>query len=908
MVTTSSSHSSRKYLCAAPRPDAWDDHADDVIAKLGDQAAEIIASTIDKIRSLHAIEPKIGPGRKSNAEHALHFYQYLLETIKRSEAKPKADAGDMTTDEEAERSDAEEEAGEETPEPRARVPLTAEQGLCDVCHEPEGEMITCDECHLRFHVPCSRPVIDEPPPKPWRCAYCILAHEPKNTKLRRAAAAAVRLMARLRNQHKRNKARSHPHDDHDVVVENETRSRRHAQLEQLDDQPSDEEVSGGVEEPKAADETDQKQEAVANDESKDEDSKTEANPATPTSSPRKRKLALYKIADSLSPALKLESPTDSGRGKRSRNPPTLYDPQTVPARKWQSDEFPESRRSGDEDDSSEEEDEEKKSSKSDSDQPLSKKAALNLQESRRAGRDRSSSVWCNFCNDDPSIQVCCFCACRVCFGKHHQKKLMLCDMCDDEYHTFCLEPPLTKVPSDKWFCPTCTASREKKVSRTNSRTRGVKPKLEREAPPTPRRSSSRGGSSAKKAESADGASVATSTSGRGPGRPRGRPAKRTPPSAGSGGKKRGRPSKSSSVPPPARKRVRTGKGSKSASPSAGRSVASNKSDAKKSVSISGSIKVATVLPRSVAPLEGRIVEAPYGTGSEAGQSDPFDEAATVKVSRSGRTVKRSAFHDEIAEGEQHLRAGRLEGQRRSPDATVSTDAGAESMVTLVSEPAAQPPASLTASLGPTAAGLANVKAPVAVTAKPVQPVTVPGGTTSVAATGAALPTTAAPSVPTPAGLPSAPSAPVISASAVASVKIPAPASMSAATAAALSVPYPAAAVAAAAAASASAQSSVNQEESQKETKVPRRKPGARECMQLSRRFGPHVIPDVHMETLLDYCKRGKVEHLIRMRERLDDHSRFLEAQLAGLEALVKEKGESNVKVPAAPHNVDTRIP
>lgn len=47
----------------------------------------------------------------------------------------------------------------------------------------------------------------------------------------------------------------------------------------------------------------------------------------------------------------------------------------------------------------------------------------------------------------------------------------------------------------------------------------------------------------------------------------------------------------------------------------------------------------------------------------------------------------------------------------------------------------------------------------------------------------------------------------------------------------------------------------------------------------------------------DYCTRGKVEHLIRMRERLDDHSRFLESQLAGLEALVKEKGETDVVVP-----------
>jgi len=72
-------------------------------------------------------------------------------------------------------------------------------------------------------------------------------------------------------------------------------------------------------------------------------------------------------------------------------------------------------------------------------------------------------------------------------------------------------------------------------------------------------------------------------------------------------------------------------------------------------------------------------------------------------------------------------------------------------------------------------------------------------------------------------------------------------------------------------------------------KVPRRKPGARECMQISRRFGVKIIPQHYMDTLLDYCSRGKVEHLIRMRERLDDHSRFLEAQLAGMESFLADE-------------------
>ena len=77
------------------------------------------------------------------------------------------------------------------------------------------------------------------------------------------------------------------------------------------------------------------------------------------------------------------------------------------------------------------------------------------------------------------------------------------------------------------------------------------------------------------------------------------------------------------------------------------------------------------------------------------------------------------------------------------------------------------------------------------------------------------------------------------------------------------------------------------------TKVPRRKPGARECMQMSRKFGNQIISQHSMEVLLDYCSRGKVEHLIKMRERLDEHSRYLESELAGLETLIQERGEYN---------------
>jgi hypothetical protein len=44
---------------------------------------------------------------------------------------------------------------------------------------------------------------------------------------------------------------------------------------------------------------------------------------------------------------------------------------------------------------------------------------------------------------------------------------LLCDGCNDEYHMFCLDPPLSTVPKGKWFCPKC---KEKKKEHKKRRT------------------------------------------------------------------------------------------------------------------------------------------------------------------------------------------------------------------------------------------------------------------------------------------------------------------------------------------------------------------------------------------------------------------------------------------------------
>lgn len=47
--------------------------------------------------------------------------------------------------------------------------------------------------------------------------------------------------------------------------------------------------------------------------------------------------------------------------------------------------------------------------------------------------------------------------CLVCGRGDEEDRLLLCDGCDDSYHTFCLIPPLQEVPKGDWRCPKCVA-------------------------------------------------------------------------------------------------------------------------------------------------------------------------------------------------------------------------------------------------------------------------------------------------------------------------------------------------------------------------------------------------------------------------------------------------------------------
>ncbi|KAI0502436.1 hypothetical protein KFK09_017386 [Dendrobium nobile] len=51
--------------------------------------------------------------------------------------------------------------------------------------------------------------------------------------------------------------------------------------------------------------------------------------------------------------------------------------------------------------------------------------------------------------------------CKVCGIDKDDDSVLLCDACDSEYHTYCLNPPLARIPEGNWYCPSCVPGQTK---------------------------------------------------------------------------------------------------------------------------------------------------------------------------------------------------------------------------------------------------------------------------------------------------------------------------------------------------------------------------------------------------------------------------------------------------------------
>lgn len=737
--------------------------------------------------------------------------------------------------------------------------------LCDVC-DGDGELLMCSTCNLVFHLECTRPVLTHlPTEKYWRCSYCILASEPKNSKPRRAAAAAVRMMARIRNQFKRNntpRKSSNPASLDEEEEEEDQNSRTNednsmGKVKQLpkggskqsytyqhtssvgknttdeehtrDDDNNGDEMNSAVPSETRTDEASQRTTTSRDD-----------NPQPPLDKQRRESTG--------NPVDELSKSNDSGpenqiRSKRPRKQPTLYDPQLGPARKWQSDELVEW----------------KASVKSDDDEAASQSRNTDEQE---CPRKRSDTTWCGFCGDDPAIKVCFFCACRVCFGKHHQSRLLLCDRCDDEYHIFCLNPPLRKVPKRKWYCPNCSKAEDIPVGRVRGDTRSQ-----------PVISPTRG--RPRKSEEAKNRIKATEPKST---QPKSTLTPKTPP------KKVSPQNRATHLEQP-----RTSTGRFAPFPKHARAASKSHKRKSRPVSTMAAIVSSKKRPRDETPKKKNPVGRPPKSrpmdGSEDEPPEKFYAAAgstdenkpkpiAVTVSRSGRKVKRNQFHDEIIDNASQLKSPRQEVKSSKTNDDVEVIPGSSRYDEQGSLPNE---VLLTAPMEDSQAETTEQVSSIEVASE----IPVVEWEASPQSESVAVPVPSCNEPVTQIDDPAAPDddpvqTPKIMQSEEDEIELLPPLENQAVNPMEAQTSTGSVATAPAG-------------DTSKDTKQPRRKPGARECMQISRRFGAEVIPQKYMDTLLDYCKRGKVEHLIRMRERLDDHARFLESQLAGLEALVQQK-------------------
>lgn len=56
--------------------------------------------------------------------------------------------------------------------------------------------------------------------------------------------------------------------------------------------------------------------------------------------------------------------------------------------------------------------------------------------------------------------------CFVCKKNDQLDLILLCDGCEGEYHTFCMQPPVLKIPKKEWFCDLCKAAGKGKAGPT----------------------------------------------------------------------------------------------------------------------------------------------------------------------------------------------------------------------------------------------------------------------------------------------------------------------------------------------------------------------------------------------------------------------------------------------------------
>ncbi|EFJ09775.1 hypothetical protein SELMODRAFT_955, partial [Selaginella moellendorffii] len=51
-------------------------------------------------------------------------------------------------------------------------------------------------------------------------------------------------------------------------------------------------------------------------------------------------------------------------------------------------------------------------------------------------------------------------SCEQCRSRAHEQLMLNCDLCDRAWHMYCLSPPLSEMPSGRWYCLDCVSSEQ----------------------------------------------------------------------------------------------------------------------------------------------------------------------------------------------------------------------------------------------------------------------------------------------------------------------------------------------------------------------------------------------------------------------------------------------------------------
>ncbi|CAG8451315.1 6703_t:CDS:2 [Ambispora leptoticha] len=69
--------------------------------------------------------------------------------------------------------------------------------------------------------------------------------------------------------------------------------------------------------------------------------------------------------------------------------------------------------------------------------------------------EEEEEYFCNKCKNNAK-KKCKECGCHICGGKDDEEHTVVCDECNYVFHWKCLDPVMTELPTDNWFCEDCT--------------------------------------------------------------------------------------------------------------------------------------------------------------------------------------------------------------------------------------------------------------------------------------------------------------------------------------------------------------------------------------------------------------------------------------------------------------------